>query len=306
MALKIKKLLLWILPSFVFLIPAAVGFGLEAFNRYYRGLASPLLWISIGFLMLGSLFLVRKRLLLWLMVLLTLFYLSAFLVLGLWKLKPYPSVVHYYRTWWLHTPTGRLHLEQPLGYYPPASGAYVSCHFPFAGWKDLVRFQPTLCTGFDERLRLTMFLNDHETETGWLREFQTNNFLIQRKTLLGDPIDRGALRIAFVGEGKPLRPVFQIREMYEVFEKETEDGQSRILESISRDGRGRLKTLTESSLPNLTDRDLFAVYNSQGLLTKIPRISGKNVVFPGKIDVTPILEYRLPERIDAGGPRDEN
>lgn len=304
-ALKIKKLLLGILPALVFWIPAAFGLALELYNRYFRGLATPLTWISAGLILMSLIFLVRRRWLLWLLVLTNTLYLTIFATTGLWRLDLHPSLVYNYRDWWLHSPTGRLHLEKPLGPYPPASGPYVTCHFALNGWPGVINFQPSLCIGFDERLRLKMFLDDHETEDGWLREFQVNDFQISRKTLMGDPIDRGALRIAFVSKEKKLWPKFQIREMYQVFEKETEEG-TRILESISRDGKGRLKTLTESSLPNLTVRDAFAVYSSEGFLVKIPRVTGKNFAFPGKIDVSPLLEYTLPERIQAGGSHVEN
>lgn len=303
--MKLKRILLYFLPALIFLLPAALGLALEGYNRHFRGWMTPFLWVAIGLILISLLFLIRRKWALGLLGLINVVYVTFFLVTRLWTLPPGPSV-YYYRSWWLHSPTGRIHLVEPLGRYPPEKGPYLACHFQHENWVSMVKFQPSLCTGFDEGLRLAMFLNDHETEEGILREFQMNQFNVDRKTLIGDPVDRGALRIAYVSKSKGIRPRFEIREMYQVYEKELEGGQSRVLESISRDGKGKLRTLTESSLPNLTDKDLFAVYNQDGYLSRIPRMTTKSFAFPGKIDITGVRDYTLPERIYPGANHAED
>jgi len=298
--MKLKRILLDVIPALIFLIPAIGGIAIEIYNRQFREWATPFLWVAIGLILIGVLFLIRKSWALAILGLVNIVYLTLFLVMQLWTVHS-DHTVYYYRDWWLQTKNGHMHLEGPLGTFPPEKGPYISCHFSRKDWLSYVNFQPSLCTAFDEHLRLLMFFNDHETEEGLLREFQMNQFRIARKTLLGDPVDRMAIRIAFTSSGKGRSPEFTIREMYQVYEKELEGGQSRILESISRDSKGRLRTLTESSLPNLTDRDLFAVYNYEGFLTRIPKLSSKTFSFPGKIDVNPIMNYALPERITPGG-----
>ncbi len=298
--MKIKRLFLYLLPPLIFILPALVGISIDVYNRYYRGVASPLPCISYGLILISLFFLIRKRLAYFILTTLTFFYLVVFFVLGLWKGLDPRSAVYYYRNWWLNTRDGRIHLQEPLGNYPPATGPYITCSFTLRSWRDYLDNQPVLCTAFDKQLRMKMFLIDHDTESGILREFQMNEFRVERKSLLGDPLDRAAIRIAFIGTDKGLWPKYRIREIYQVFEKTIEGGQSRVIESISRNPQGRLKSFTESSLLNLTDKDVYAVYNAQGLLTEIPRLLGKTFVFPGKIDVGPILDYLLPERLEPG------
>jgi hypothetical protein len=215
-------------------------------------------------------------------------------------------MAYYYKDWKFNTKTGRIKLIHPLGFYPPAAGAYVTCSFALKSWLDYFDNQPILCTAFDDQLRILMFLNDHDTDEGTLREFQLNSFKVERKSLLGDPLDRSALRIAFIPLRNGLWPQFKIKKIYEVFEKEVEPGRTRVIESFSRKPSGALESLTESSLLNLTFKDLYAVYDQNGILVKIPRMNGRSFIFPAKIEVSRLAQYPLPPFIQPRGDHVEN
>jgi len=294
---KLKAL--W-LPFALFALLGLACLGVEAWNRYFRQIASPFLAPGLGLLILSLFFLVKRRRAYFALSLLTLSYVAASLTLGLWGDFRRPTVAQCYREWAFDTATGRLRLQIPLGRSAPNQGAYIACSFSLRGWWDYLDDQPNLCTAFDERLRVVMFLNDQDVDNGVLREFQINQFGLQSKSLLGEPLDRGALRIALLREPGRFRPEFRLKAIYQVYERELEEGQTRVIESFTRDGQGNLKSFTESSALNLTDKDLYAVYNAQGVLTEIPRLNTRTFVFPARIDVSGLVKYQIPPLLYPG------
>ncbi|MFO1462816.1 MAG: hypothetical protein U1F66_03500 [bacterium] len=291
--------LLWI-PFGVFALLGLACLGIEGYNQYFREISSPFLAPGLGFLLLSLFFLIKHRKAYFVLSVLTLTYVAASLTLGLWGDFRRGSVVQCYRQWSFDTKTGRLLLKMPLGRAAPTSGAYVTCSFTLRSWWDYLDNQPNLCTGFDEGLRVLMFLNDQEVDSGVLREFQINQFQLQGKSLLGEPLDRGALRLALLRAGGRLRPTFQVKAIYQVYERVLGEGQSRVIESFTRDGQGNLKSFTESSALNLTTKDIYAVYNQQGILSEIPRLNTRTFAFPARIDVAPVLKYTLPPLLYPG------
>lgn len=300
MALPRPKLLF--LPFLFFNLLAAAGLGVELYNRHYRGVSTPFLLPALGLILLSLFFLIRKRWMYFVLVALTAIFTAVFLQVLFWQPYRRPSWVYNYRNWAMQTATGRLKLSHPLGPYSPASGAYISCNFSLIEWWQYLNTQPLLCTAFDAQLRLQMYLNDNETDQGLLREFQLNQFKVDRKSLLGEPLDRMATRIAFIRKAKGWWAPFKIKAIYQVYEREVSEGHTRVIESFSRDPQGRLKSFTESSLLNLTSKDVFAMYNGQGLLTEIPQMGGRSFAFPAKVDTTPFLNYNLPAIIRPGDP----
>jgi len=291
--------LLW-LPFALFFLLGLLGLGIEGYNQYFREISSPFLAPGLGFLLLSLFFLIKRGKAYFILSLLTLSYVAASLTLGLWGDFQRSAVVQCYRLWSFDTLRGRLQLRQPLGRAAPSSGAYVTCSFTLKTWWDYLDDQPNLCTAFDADLRVRMFLNDQDVDSGILREFQINQFQVLGKSLLGEPIDRGALRLALLRAPGRLRPNFQVRAIYQVYERVLEEGQSRVIESFTRYGDGTLKNFTESSALNLTAKDLYAVYNQQGVLSEIPRLNTRTFVFPAKIDVAPVLKYHLPAQLYPG------
>ncbi len=132
------------------------------------------------------------------------------------------------------------------------------------------------------------------------REMQWNFFQVERKSLLGETLHRGALRVTYKISETWWRKKYQVEEIYQAFEKEINPGKSRVVETFLRDGKGRLKNFTESSLPNLSPEDLFATYNADGFLVDVPAVVEKSFVFPAKIDVSLLKHFRLPLTIELG------
>lgn len=292
--MKLPRSKLLLIPFVVFNLLAALGFAIEIYNRHYRGASTPFVWPAVGFVLLSGFFVVRQRWLYIVLGALTVIFTAVLIQIMLWTDYRHPSLVYNFRHWKLETATGRIQLTDPIGPYPPVGGAYISCNFALTNWLQYLETQPLLCTAFDEQLRLLMYLNDNDTEHGVLREFQLNQFIVDRKSLLGEPLDRMATRIAFIRSREGLWPQHRIKALYQVFEREISPGQTRVIESFSRDATGKLKSFTESSLLNLTSKDIFAVYNDQGLLTEIPPMGKRSFAFPAKVDTTPFLQYNLP------------
>lgn len=289
-----RKRKLYFLPVLLLLLAALAGLVLEAYHRYHRGIGTPFLYPSLGLILLSFYFWARRRWIYFVLLAITPVFLFFFFRHALW-LDSYPSsVVYYYRHWSLDTQTGLLRLKKPMGPHPPLSGAYVSCNFTLKSWFDFLKTQPSLCTAFDEKLRLEMTLNDGEGSSGPIREFQLNYFSIDRKSLLGEPLDRGALRIAFSPLRPGLRPKYRIHEIYQVFERELEPGKNKIVESFSRDGEGKLVSFTESPILKFTGRDTYALYGPDGGLVEIPYRGNRNYSFPAKIDIRNHEVYHLP------------
>jgi hypothetical protein len=296
-----RKRKLYLIPVLLLLIPAGAGLGWELYHRYYRGIGTPFLYPSLGCILLSFYFLARRRWVYFLLLGITTLFLFFFFKNALW-LESYPSsVVYYYRHWSLNTQTGLLRLQNPMGPHPPTSGAYVSCNFTLKSWFDFLKTQPSLCTAFDENLRLQMTLNDGEGNSGPIREFQLNYFTIDRKSLLGEPLDRGALRIAFTTRTLGLRPKYQVQEIYQVFERELEPGKNKIVESFSRDETGKLVSFTESPILKFTGRDVYALYGPDGGLVEIPNRGNRNYSFPAKIDIRNQEVYHLPGILGSDG-----
>lgn len=294
-----KLNLLWI-PFFIFALAGLACLGVEAYNQHFREISSPFLAPGLGLLLLSLFFLIKKRKAYFILSLLTFAFVAASLNLGLWGDFRRASVAECYREWAFDTQTGRIRLKFPLGRAAPSQGAYITCSFTMKTWWDYLDNQPNLCTAFDPNLRVLMFLNDQDVDSGVLREFQINQFSLQAKSLLGEPLDRGALRIALLKSPKKFRPSFQVKAIYQVFEREISEGQSRVIESFTRDGQGNLKSFTESSALNMTSKDIFAVYNQQGILSEIPRLNTRSFVFPARVDVSGVLKYRLPPLLYPG------
>ena len=298
--MNLRKLKALWLPFALFALLGLACLSVEVYNRYFREISSPFLAPGLGLLVLSLFFLVKKRRAYFLLSLLTLSYVAASLTMGLWGDFTRNSVAQSYRQWAFDTVTGRLQLKLPLGRSAPNQGAYISCSFTLKTWWDYLDDQPNLCTAFDDGLRVIMFLNDQDIDGGVLREFQINQFGLQLKSLLGEQLDRGALRIALLRSEKKFRPNFVLKAIYQVYERELADGQTRVIESFSRDGTGQLKSFTESSALNLTDKDLYAVYNDQGILTEIPRLNTRTFVFPARIDVSGVAKYAIPPLLFPG------
>jgi len=294
---RTKKFLLFLLPASFFLLPALASFGIEIYNRFYRGMQTPFLYLGIALLCFSLFFLVRRKRWMIPVGVAVVFYLAFLGIHQPWQGMDNTNQVYYYRHWSLNSADGRIHLTDPFGYYPPNSGSYITCNFNIKGWLGYLDNQPSLCSAFDAQLRLSMFLNDHETDEGILREFQWNTFKVGRNSLLGEPLDRSALRVAFLEDRSSFLKKFQVKEIYEVYERQVQTEQSRIIESFSRKGDGKLKSFTESSLINLTPKDVFALYNSQGLLKEMPKLGKKSFAFPAHIDISSVADYSLPSQI---------
>lgn len=297
----LKRFKIYLIPVFFLILPGLVGLFFEAYNHFYRGASTPFFYPSLGLLLLSLFFWAKNRWIYLVLIVTTAGYLFFSFRHYIW-LKPQPvSIVHYYQKWSLDTYTGRIHLKKPLGKHPPSKGPYISCNFSLQSWKSYLNNQPTLCTAFDKRLRLQMFLHDQMTGDGQLREFHINEYQVDRKSLLGEPLDRSALRIAFSLQKKGLRPQYRVKAIYQVYEREVGPGKSKIVESFARGPTGKLKNFTESPLLKFTNRDVYAVYDSRGILVEIPRMRGRSFSFPAKIDVRSYRKYDLPKVLRPGG-----
>lgn len=297
---NLKRLKSYFFPVIFLIPPGLLGLSIEVINRYHRGTSTPFLYPSLGLILVSLFFWAKKRWVYFLLIGLTVSYLFFLFRHTLWIESRPISVVYYYSDWALNTTTGRIHLKNPLGSHPPPSGAYISCSFSLRGWKSYLNFQPTLCTAFDSKLRLLMFLHDHMTDEGPLREVHINQYHVDRKSLLGEPLDRSALRVAFALKENSWQPSYQIKAIYQVFEREVSPGKTKIVESFSRNNQGKLKSFTESPLLKFTTRDVYAVYNSGGILVEIPRMRGRSFSFPAKIDIESYRQYNLPKWIKPG------
>lgn len=295
-----KKILL--IPAIFFIALATLGLGVDLYNRYYRALSTPFLAFSMIFLLVSFFFSVKKQAAFLFLTLGTVVYILVFLSLGLWRISP-RGVTVYYQSATFNSMTGRLSLARRYGLYPPPQGAYLSCHFEIKNWKSYLDSQPDLCSGFDESLRLIFSLHDQSTPSGEQREMQWNSFQVERKSLLGETLNRAALRVTYQVKAGWFRKKYQAEEIYQAFEKEINSDQNRVAETFLRDGQGRLKNFTESSLPNLSSEDLFATYNAEGILVDVPAIVEKSFVFPAKIDVSLLRRYPLPRKINIVGPK---
>jgi hypothetical protein len=297
----VRRQKLYLIPVLFLMLAAVAGLVLEFYSRHFRGIGTPFLYPSLGFILLSLYFTVRRRWLYFVLLGITPVFLFFFFKDGLW-LDNYPaSVVYYYHRWSLNTQTGLLRLHQPMGPHPPTSGAYVSCNFSFKNWLDFLKTQPTLCTGFDDQLRLQMTLNDGEGSSGPVREFQLNYFSVDRKSLLGEPLDRSALRIAFLPKEKGLQPKYKIHEIYQVFERELEPGKNKIVESFSWNATGGLVSFTESPTLKFTGKDVYALYGPDGDLMEIPNRGNRSYSFPAKIDIQHYEVYHLPGILSPDG-----
>lgn len=290
----VRKKKLYFLPVLLLSLAALAGLVLEFYYRHYRGIGTPFLYPSIGCILLSLYFSVRRRWAYFVLLGITPIFLFFFFKYGLWLDNYPPSVVYYYHEWSLNTQNGLLRLQKPMGPHPPTSGAYVSCNFSFKNWLDFLKTQPTLCTAFDDQLRLQMTLNDGEGSSGPVREFQFNYFFVDRKSLLGEPLDRSALRIAFLPRNKGLRPKYKVKEIYQVFERELEPGKNRIVESFSWNSVGGLVSFTESPTTKFIQWDIYALYGPDGGLVEIPHRGNRSYSFPAKIDIRNHQAYHLP------------
>lgn len=294
-----RKFKVYVFPTLFLILPAVAGIFWEFFNRYYRGQTTPFLYPALGLLLLSLFFWVKRK---WIYILLlagTAVFLF-FFFRHLLDRNSYPhSVVYYYRHWSLDTRTGKIKLSDPIGPYPPAIGAYVSCNFTLKNWQDFLNTQPLLCTGFDKNHRLKMVLNDSDGLQGPVREFQVNFFFVDRKSLMGEPLDRWALRIAFKPNHQGISPHYGIQAIYEVYEREIRPGQSKIVESFSRNPDGSLKNFTESPLIKFSQKDVYALYGPDGGLIEIPRMNRRSFSFPAKIDVQRYENYELPRYLSS-------
>jgi len=297
----IKLLKFYFFPIFVLILPAMLGLFFEGYNRYYRGVATPFLYPSIGLIVVSLFFWAKGRWTYLILIGLTGAYLFFFSRHYLWLKPDAQSNVYYYKNWIMNTKDGQIHLKDPLGKHPPEKGPYISCSFSFDGWKSYLNFQPSLCTAFDNNLRLKMYLHDQITDEGMLREFHLNLYVVDRKSLLGEPLDRAALRVAFSLKNQGINPQYKVKAIYQVYEREITPGRTKVVESFSRDPNGRLKQFTESPLLKFSNSDVYAVYDSQGLLVEIPRMKGKSFSFPAQIDVKEYRVYPLPEKISSQG-----
>lgn len=295
-----KKAKFYFFPILFLVLPALAGILLEIYNRYYRGISTPFLIPALGLILVSLFFWVKRKWAYIFLMFATVLYTGFFLKHLFWQNAQPSFWVYNYRDWALNTQTGKIRLTGPLGNNSPVSGAYVSCNFSFGGWRSFLNFQPILCTAFDPQLRIKMFLHDQSTDAGQLREIQINQFRVDRKSLLGEPLDRSALRMAFIQKKGRLSPKFTLKAIYQVFERELSEQQTRIVETFARDAQGRLKSFTESPLLKFSNRDVFAVYNSQGYLVHIPRMKEKSFSFPAKIDIRSYQDYHLPKILKSG------
>lgn len=291
---RLKKIKFYLFPILFLILPACIGLFFEFYNHFYRGVSTPFLFPSIGLILISVFFWVKKRWLYFALVGVTAAYLIFFFQFAIWKKSSPPSLIFNYESWELNTATGQIKLKIPIGTFPPSSGSYISCHFSLKSWTDYLNMQPILCTAFDDQLRLKMFLNDHETDEGLLREVHVNQFRVDRKSLMGEPLDRSALRIAFSPLDKGIRKKFKVKAIYQVYEREISPGKTHIVESFSRDSKGNLKSFTESPLLKFANKDVYAVYDHRGILVEIPRMKSRTFSFPAKIDINLYKNFQLP------------
>lgn len=284
-------------PLFILLPLALAGLFWEGFNLYFRGLHTPFLYPALGLILLSLFFWIKNKWAYLLLLLLTAGYMVFFLKQTLWTQERASSVVYYYRNWSFDTFSGLIHPKQPIGPHPPDTGAYLSCNYSLDHWRDYLNLQPRLCTFFDEDHRLMMFLNDTQEGDLALREFQMNYFNVPRKSLLGETLDRWALRLAYRPPSEATKNKYQLLAIYQVYERQIDRYRSKIVESFSRKPDGSLETFTESPLLKFTQKDVYALYGFDGELIEIPNRGRRNYSFPARIDVRGYESYDLPETL---------
>ncbi|MCP5468708.1 MAG: hypothetical protein H7A32_05520 [Deltaproteobacteria bacterium] len=297
---RILKLKAHFIPIFLLVLPASFGLGVEVYNLYFRGMSTPFLWISVTLFLLSMFFWIRQT---WLYVFLLLF-LGAFLFYYLQfiaadSLAP-KSSVYYYQRGYLNTQNGRLVLKKPLGKYPPQEGPYLACYFRIFEWKQYLNLQPRMCTGFDKSLRVNFSLNDQLAPEGRIREIQINDYHIERKSLLGEKLDRGALQLSYLSTEEKIWRNFRLQSTYEAYEREYQKNRFRVVESISRDAQGKIKRITESPLEVYSRPDQFANYGPNGKLKNAPKNQLKPFVFPKQIELKVYNNKGLPSRLKPG------
>ncbi len=294
-----RRVKLYLFPALVMLPPAVAGIAWEVYNHYYRGIGTPFLYPSLGLFLISLFFWAKNKWAYILLLTVTGVFLFFFLRHTLWIKGSATSVVYYYQSWTFDTRKGTIEPKDPLGPTPPASGGYLSCNFSFNRWLDYLNTQPQLCTSFDKDHRLVMFLNDSEGMGGSLREFQINYFTVDRKSLLGEPLDRWALRLAYRPVLQGIKKRYQLLAIYQVYEREIGKGKSKIVESFSRKANGTIKTFTESPLIKFSQKDVYALYGFDGELIEIPNRGNRNFSFPGRIDVRGYQRYDLPPYLSS-------
>ncbi len=289
-----RKTLFYSFPVVFLWVPGALGLALEAFNRYYRNLSTPFLLPSLGLFLVSGFFWIRRKNLYLLWILVNLIFLGFLIQSLILTTESNLPLVRYYESWEVKTESGLIRLHKPAGNYPPRQGAYVSCHFPLQSLRDYWNLQPNLCSGFDESQRVEFFIDDQVSSGENLREIQINYFYAERKSLLGEPLDRWALRLAYLPEKNHFGIRFKLKSIYQVYEREIENGKTKIVESFSRNGRGQLKSFTESPKTKFSDGDIYALYGPEGELVEIPQKEGRQFSFPAKVDIRDYKNYQLP------------
>lgn len=294
-----RRLKLYLFPSLILIPLGLAGVAWEIYNLHYRGVSTPFLYPALGLLLVSLFFWVKNKWAYLMLLILTGVFLFFFFRHTLWIQQANPSVVYYYQDWVFETKSGLIKPKQPIGPNPPVTGGYLSCNFSLIHWWDYLNTQPQLCTAFDQDHRLTMFLNDSEGMGGKIREFQLNYFRADRKSLLGEPLDRWALRLAYRPIEAGFREKFRLLSIYQVYEREIGNGRSKIVESFSRKADGSLKTFTESPLLKFSQKDVYALYGFDGELIEIPNRGRRNFSFPARIDVRGYQSYDLPDRLQS-------
>ncbi len=225
------------------------------------------------------------------------------LIFFILALKPWKNTPHtridYYSGFQFHVKSGKMNLRKKLGNSPPSVGGFVTCSFEIPSWIHRFNLQPQLCSYLDHDLNLTMHLEDKWTQAGTQRVIQLRQKNIPSQTLLGEPIHRGILRFTYLKKTSWLGTYYYLEEIYQLFEQEFEPGKFRSVESFTRDPKGELKEVTESSALNFTSEDLYATYNGKGDLVQIPKALNRSFIFPAKLDVSKVKKIDLPKKIDS-------
>ena len=178
---------------------------------------------------------------------------------------------------------GKVYLSKPTGKEPPATGPFITCHYPLENLLDYLRFQPSLCVGYDPIGRIEFHLDQRTLHQFLLKEIRWVQFGIAGLTLLHE--DYHQLQFQFTYGASPKSfPKYSLKEITKILLVVLEDSRAKVIESLTYDGRGQLIKFTETSLFNSEHENVFAEYNARGEIISRPRL-GKTFLFPTKINL---------------------
>lgn len=264
-------------------------------NIYLRGVHAPFLLqgFCLSIFILSLIWVkIRKTLLMLLVATLALSIYTAYQIKH-YQLKIKQSwFVFHYADWEISSEDGQIHVSNPLGAIIKTNGPYLTCNFSIEKYQDYFDFAPQLCVAYDLFSRITLHYGQQGKKGERIRNIQINRFALNEKTLLGEIYTRQATRYTFIEH----LGIFSLENVDIANEKEFQNNQSRVLETLTYDSSGTLTQITESSLLNLLHRNVYAVYNTEGQITQIPT-KNASFSFPSKINTKEIKEFKFQKNL---------